>query len=269
MSNMKSSSRTQSSKAAFAALAASLAFSVPAMAQNAPMLPPAGMAAPTLPGAPGFNAPAAAEKPIALPQGATIGGSGEKVRDLATQAGRSLEELIGSAVSTRGEAEIGAMAERKRRVMMLEYQLEEAKLAKQLWVELNGEQEGNSEEIERLHAEKASLEAELVRVQATRLAPPPSDPDPVVAEVTGAAGSYRAKILIPYAGQVMATVGSTLPNGMKVTGISKDGVNVRGPSGNKVLTFGDSVPKTRPVKASPSAAASGMIPGSALQQIGN
>lgn len=233
MNSFRFRSSLRPTKTAIAALVAATALAFPALAQDGGLLLP--------------DAEEQVKPLVTLPQGASIDGAQEKVRTMATEAGRSLEDLIGSAVTPSTAAEVGEIAARKRRIMVLQDQLEEAKLAKELWIELNGEQdnEANSEEVDRLYAEKAALEAELIRLQDAQNGPA-TDPDPVVAEITGAAGSMRAKVLVPYMGEFMVERGTTLPNGMKVTAISKTGVVVNTEAGaRKTLAFGTSVPRAR------------------------
>lgn len=242
--------RTQSAGRGLAALAAvlaaaTLASPAPAQQQKAPAflnvettpLPQQAEPAPRAP----------------LPDGASVSDAQEKVRAMAAEAGRSLDELLGAAVTPRIEAEVGELAERQRRIMLLEYQLKEAKLARELWEEMNGDEEtrASQEEIERLHAEKASLEAELVRLTTMQAQRPFNDPDPVVAEITGAAGRMRAKVLVPYMGEFVVEPGFSLPNGMKVEGISKAGVKVSKDGSSRMLAFGNSVPRVRMVPTQP------------------
>lgn len=242
--------RTPSASKAAAALAAALAAATLAMPASAQQ-----QDAPVFLNIPDTDLPppeGIQQSPrTAMPAGASISDAQERVRGMAAEAGRSLEELLGTAVTPRIEAEVGEMAERQRRIMLLEHQLKEAKLARELWTELNGEEDSKAsqEEIERLHAEKASLEAEVVRLTAMQVQRQVSDPDPVVAEITGAAGSMRAKVLVPYMGEFIVEPGSSLPNGMKVVGISKAGVKVSKDGSSRMLAFGSSVPRVRAVSA--------------------
>ena len=226
-------------------LAVVLAAAVPAAAQNAPL---------TLPG----DVQAAPRPPVSLPDGATLGGSQEAVRNMATEAGRNLDELIGQSLTPREEAHVGELAERQRRIQALTSQVEEAKLARELWVLLNGEDSSKDEEIENLQAERDMLEAEVEflkqQQQITQTTAPRVDPDPVVAEIVGSGGSVTATVLVPYAGRYQVRRGSELPNGMKVTSISPSGVTVTTQSGGtKTLGFGTSVPSVRAVQIAPSA----------------
>jgi len=186
---------------------------------------------------------------VALPEGATIDGSREKIQTIAREAEKSLEDLIGSSVIPRTEAEVGEMAARKRRIMMLEDQLKEARLAKELWLELHGEQEENSDELKRLEEENAELEAKLEQLRTAPVSLS-SEPDPVVAEIVGSSGKLQARILVPFAGEIRASAGTVLPNGMTVSSISGSGVRVTKDGTTKILPFGTSVPKYRTDAAS-------------------
>lgn len=255
--------RKLQTNAAAAAILAALA--LPAHAQQAPAPAPAEL---TLPGADEKAPP----PPVALPKGASIDGAQDKVRGLAAEAGKSLEDLVGSAMTPRSKAEVGELANRQRRLMDLEYQLKEAKLAKQLWVEINGDDSKEKDsEISRLQGEKESLQAEIIRLTSMQMQSTArtADPDPVVAEITGAGGSMRAKVLVPYSGEFMVERGTVLPNGMKVVSVGKDGVTVMSGDVRKPLAFGSAVPRSRP-SAAPMAAAA-PVPGSGaniIRQIG-
>lgn len=244
--------RKMQSKVAAAAILSALA--LPAFAQSGPA--PAGAPAPAQLSLPEAGAQPA---PMALPQGASIEGAQDKVRSMATEAGKSLDQLVGTAITPRIAAEVGGLADRQRRLMDLEYQLKEAKLAKELWVELNGDDaKKKDEEIARLQGEKDSLQAEIVRLSAQQVtAARAADPDPVVAEITGAGGTMRAKVLVPYSGEFMVERGTTLPNGMRVVSVTKEGVTVAMGDLRKVLAFGNAVPRSRPVASAPAPAAPG------------
>jgi len=255
--------RKMQTKVAAAAILAALA--LPAYAQQAP----ADMPAPAQLVLPGADEPA--PPPVALPKGASIDGAQDKVRNLASEAGKSLEDLVGNAMTPRSKAEVGELANRQRRLMDLEYQLKEAKLAKELWVELNGDDsKEKDEEINRLQGEKESLQAEIVRLSSAQMSSSVkiADPDPVVAEITGAGGMMRAKVLVPYSGEFMVERGTTLPNGMKVLGVSKEGVTVAVGEVRKTLAFGSAVPRSRPVISTGAAPVSSNSGTNIIRQIG-
>ena len=77
--------------------------------------------------------------------------------------------------------------------------------------------------------------------------PAPHLPYPKVVQIIGTGSSLRATLLVPYVGEVRATVGSTLPGGRRVTKVSALEVMVSDKSdGNVVLGFGSSVPLAPP-----------------------
>jgi type IV pilus biogenesis protein PilP len=251
------------------ALAASFLLSASAIAQTIPAppaLPPAPQVAPqvrpiTNPVQPQQYAPQASapvqqfdapERRLALPPGANIGDAASRVRSIASEASKSLDELVGSGLAPREQFDVDALGERQRRVMLLKDQLEEAKLAKQIWQELNGkdsaEDDKNSEKVKKLQEEKEFLEKRLKEAdeKSTAQAAPGADGAgdiPVVSSINGAGGSATARILIPFAGVVTATSGSTLPNGMKVVSIAPSGVIVSRNGASFTLPFGSSVPR--------------------------
>jgi len=225
--------------AALAAAPAAAQVPIPA----AQMLPPQGVIMND-----GSGAPAAGPK---LPPNATIGDASREVQNLAAEAGKTLETLVGESAVGRDKAQIDELAGRKRRIMLLRDQLEEAKLAKQIWQELHGEKDTQNEEVKRLEEENRVLQESLAAAQQARQsaqspeALAEEDPLPVVSSIDGAAEVTRAVILVPYVGIVRAETGSLLPNGMKVVSISKQGVVVEHGGKRKGLAFGGAVPMQR------------------------
>lgn len=202
-----------------------------------------------------------ADKPVqnvkeqGLPEGATVGDAQERNKALAAEAGRKLDALIGTQLGDKRESNDAAtMAARQRQLMEMQYQLDLAKVSKELWKTLNGEETANENKIKELEAKLSELNAqnEALKTRASALAAASplgnADPDPVVAAISGAGGKMEAKILVPYVGEIYARVGDTLPNGQKVTSISPSGVKVWRNDIEKVLAFGTSVPRTRPVR---------------------
>jgi len=190
----------------------------------------------------------ASEAPeITLPEGATIGDAADRVRAIAVEASKSLDDLTGNTVTPREQAEIDAIAERKRRVMILEEQLKEVKLAKQIWHELHGKEGSDDTEVKRLQDEKARLEDQIRQMEQNPASAASDVPAiPVVSQINGAGRSAVAVILTPYAGVTSAKVGTVLPNGMRVTSIDANGVTVDHGGDLKTLPFGASVPRFRP-----------------------
>lgn len=196
---------------------------------------------------PVFAPGAQPEEPITLPQGASISDAQNRVQSLAAEAGKALDGLVGNAVTDREKAQIEALSERKRRILVLEDQLKEAKLAKQIWKELHGDEDKDNEQVKKLEEEKRMLIEQLKMLESSAsTSKPEPEPMPVVSSISGAAGAAKAVILVPFVGTVHAQVGTLLPNGMKVASVSRGGVVVE-KDGTKVgLAFGSSVPLVRP-----------------------
>jgi type IV pilus biogenesis protein PilP len=237
---------------------------MPAVAQQAPQVPQM----PQLPNAAPLNAPGnvnggplVAQPPAkGLPPGATLSDADQRVRAMAAEASRDLDELAAGALSNvRENNDVATKSIRNNQVMDLDHQIEVAKKSKELWTILNGEEsekEGQIKELESkvsaLTAEKEALSkrAEAASLLARNTVDNP-DPDPVVSSVMGAAGNARAEVLVPYMGKFNVKVGDTLPNGQKIVSISSNGVTVAQDGNRKVLSFGDSVPSVRPVRNVP------------------
>lgn len=195
--------------------------------------------------------------PRPLPPGATISDAAERVRALSAEGNKSLDDLVGDAVSEREREDVEAIAERRRRIMLLEDTLKEAKLAKAIHEELNGRQEPkDSPEVKKLEEEKAALEQQLKDMSSRpQFQLGGAEASPVVSSISGAPGSAVAVILVPYAGMVNARVGTVLPNGMKVVSIAGSGVIVERDGSRSTLPFGDSVPRVQVPPTSQNAAA--------------
>jgi type IV pilus biogenesis protein PilP len=201
--------------------------------------------------------PVVAVPELSIPADASLGESNARVKALATEADQGLDRLVEGAITSEGnKANVDETAKSKERVMLLQQKLEEAKVAVEYWETVNGKDHRADEKIKSLEAEKTGMEKELsdLRQQlskaVTQRRSGPTDPDPVVADITGAAGSVKAKILIPYMGEISAKRGDILPNGQRVVSISSSGVTVARQDGTPVvLGFGKSVPAVRPVSA--------------------
>jgi len=226
-----------------------------ASAQTAPSIsaPPPPAVAPS-PIVPGFG-PATqqrVEKPIPLPQGATIKDAETRVRDIAAEANKSLDDLVG--MTSREQYDVDAMASRQRQIMLLKDQLETVRLAKQVWKELkstkgDGSDEGDdasNEKLKKIEEEKAFLEKRLRETEeksAQDAAATEAGQLPVVSSITGSGGSATARLLVPFYGVVSATSGTTLPNGLKVVSIGATGVTATKDGKTFTLPYGSSVPR--------------------------
>jgi type IV pilus biogenesis protein PilP len=237
-----------------------------ALAQQAPQLPnaaarPVQAASQTPPGVlpPGVNGgkPVAAPVEKGLPPGATLSDAEQRVRAMAAENSRALDDLVSGAVTdARENNTVKTFAKRKMDIMDLDYQLDVAKRGKELWTTLNGEETEKETQIKELESKVSTLTAEKEalskQAQAASLLArstlSSADPDPVVAEVLGAGNSVRAEILVPYMGRFNVSTGDTLPNGQKVVSIGANGVTVMKDGERKMLAFGTSVPSTRPVR---------------------
>lgn len=194
---------------------------------------------------------------ITLPAGATLGEANERVKAMASEADQGLDRLVEGALSSEeNKTTTDDLARSSDRIMLLTKKVEEAELAVKYWETVNGKDHRADEKIKVLETEKEDMDRELkaLREQISRSVvekkAAPVDPDPVVAEITGSAGSMRAKILIPYMGEIMASRGEVLPNGQKITQISGQGVTVTRIDGSSTrLGFGTSVAKSRPMPA--------------------
>lgn len=234
------------------------ASALPALAQQAPQLAlpsaPAQAARPALPALPGQQVVEPVEK--ALPPGANISDADQRLRAMAAEAGRDLDELAGSALrDARENNDVAADSAHNMNKMDLDKKIEIAERTKKLWTILNGEEsekEGQIKELEArvsaLTSEKEALtrRAEAAAQMAARNGPAVPDPDPVVSSVTGVSGNVKAEILVPYMGKFIVKTGDTLPNGQKIVSMSANGVTVSKDGTTKLLGFGTEVPSVRP-----------------------
>ncbi|TLX17265.1 hypothetical protein FFR93_08185 [Rhizobium sp. MHM7A] len=248
----------------FAATAALFAIvtAAPAVAQQAPQLPQLPNASPVaLPGDVNGGPVGVAAPAKGLPAGATLSDADQRVRAMAAEASRDLDELAAGALSAaRENNDVNTKSVRQNQLMDLDHQIAIAERSKKLWTILNGEESEKEGQIKELEAKVSSLtaekdalakRAEAASILARQTVANP-DPDPVVSSVMGAAGNARAEVLVPYSGKFTVKVGDTLPNGQKIVSIGSNGVTVSKDGSRKVLSFGDSVPSTRPARgASP------------------
>lgn len=242
----------------FAATAALFAIvsAVPALAQQAaPQVPQLPNSAPVAFPGPVNGGPAVAAPAKGLPAGATLSDADQQVRAMAAEASRDLDALAAGALSSaRENNDVNTKAVRQNQIMDLDHQIAIAERSKKLWTILNGEDSEKEGQIKELEAKVSSLTAEKDALakraeQASILARQSvanPDPDPVVSSVIGAAGNARAEVLVPYSGKFTVKIGDTLPNGQKIVSIGSTGVTVAKDGERKLLSFGDSVPSTRP-----------------------
>lgn len=276
----------QHAKRRGAAFVAALLLASPALAQPAP--PPAGL---PMPGnaAPATSAPAGAELPSGAPMASMLQNQSDNRAaprlPLSTQpmtldtarsnqvlgqmdrqvsdrlAGLRLGEgpLVGPDVSPyRGELE--GMAEEQRQIRLLQLRQQRAELARKLWETLydprreeDAARTGGRGEGRQAEAARAAVSSEAV-APAAPAAPVAELPYPKVVSIEGGLGALHAVLLVPYVGEVTASLGTPLPGGRRVTRISADGVTVDDPLHGRVpLGYGDMVPLMPTTMANPAA----------------
>jgi hypothetical protein len=162
------------------------------------------------------------------------------------------------------QGELAQMAEEQRQIRILSLKQQHADVAFKLWTTLY---DPRKEEDERRKA--AAAAGTVTRAAAAAAAPaspsaaeaapaaapaqpaaavaPVPQPLPKVVSIGGTLGAYRAELLVPYVGEVDATVGTRLPAGRRVSRVGPEGVFVRDARlGEVELGFGDSVPLVPP-----------------------
>ena len=236
-------------KAALAVILASSVFSVAHAQEVAPLeaAPPLQM--------PGQGAMQPAAPAFKLPDGASVGDADSKIKKLSAEGAQSLKDLQGAAVSNEREMnDVESRSKDLREIQSLTMQVEKAKLAKDLYQIINGDDDKNKEELDSVKVERdelsvqvKSLEEQLIATnkQLQASAVKPKDPNPVVVSVVGSAGNLSAKILVPFYGETTARTGDVLANGQKVTSIGPNGVTVSKDGETAKLAFGTSVPASR------------------------
>ncbi|MBY3433458.1 hypothetical protein HFN89_04790 [Rhizobium laguerreae] len=238
-------------KAALAVLIASAAISTTNAQETAPnqgeLVLPATQAVP--------GAADAKQPDFKLPEGASLGDANEKIKKLSSEGGKSLKELVGASVdNARENVDVEARSGDKREIEALKNQVEKAKLAKELYQVINGEDDKNKAELESVTAERdelsvqvKTLEEQLVETskQVQTQARPGGDPNPVIVSITGAAGNLNARLLVPYYGETTVHKGDVLANGQTVSSISPSSVTVSKDGETSKLGFGTSVPSAR------------------------
>jgi type IV pilus biogenesis protein PilP len=235
-------------KAALAVLMATSGISTAYAQQAAPqaelVLPGAAQSA--------TDADKAAQPNFKLPDGASVGDANEKIKKLSSDGAKSLQDLVGAAVDNdRENVDVEARSSDKREVEALKVQLEKAKLAKELYQVINGDEDKSKAELETVKTERddleikvKSLQDQIVEANKQVQAQSPQgagDANPVIVSVTGAGNNLQAKLLIPGFGETTARKGDTLPNGQKVSSITPRGVTVSRDGKSATLAFGTSV----------------------------
>ncbi|MDW9479058.1 hypothetical protein GOB57_10320 [Sinorhizobium meliloti] len=233
-------------KAALAFLIASCAI-FPATAQDA-----TDQGELVLPGAvQATDGPLTGKQPdFKLPEGASVGDANEKIKKLSSDGAKSLQELVGASIDNQREnVDVEARSGDKREIEALKVQVEKAKLAKELYQIINGDEDKNQAELETVKAERdelsvqvKSLEEQLAETSKQAQSRSQDEPNPVIVSVTGSAGNLSAKLLVPYYGEANVRKGDVLANGQTVASITPNGVTVVKDGQAAKLGFGTSVP---------------------------
>jgi hypothetical protein len=240
-------------KAALAVLIASSVFS-PAIAQET-----ADQGELVIPGAVEATLDAPAGKSLSkqpdfkLPEGASVGDANDKIKKLSSDGAKSLQDLVGASVDNQREnVDVEARSGDKREIEALKTQVEKAKLAKELYQIINGDEDKNKAELETIKNERdelsvqvKSLEEQLVETSKqvqSQASQTRSEPNPVIVSLTGSGGNLQAKVLVPYYGEATVRKGDVLANGQTVASITPNGVIVSKDGQTTKLGFGTSVP---------------------------
>lgn len=193
------------------------------------------------------------KKIIGLPVDASV--DNNDAEKMSNDAQKNLDQLIGNA--TQNEVvNTDAKLEIQRQTEIIAAKLELAKKAKELWVTLHGEQEAESQKkVQELQQQVNDLQEQLKSSNA-KLATDSeqsgisnNDPLPVVSSILGAGGKVKAKILVPYVGEMDAYQGMQINDSLKVVSISETGVKVSKNGKIYQLAFGNSVPRERQINA--------------------
>ncbi len=187
-----------------------------------------------------------------LPEGASVGDANDRIKTLSSQGAEALKALQGAAVSNEREMnDVESRSKDLREIQALEMQVTKAKLAKDLYQIINGDEDKAKEELDAVKGERdelsvqvKSLEQQLVDTskQLQSQVGLSHAPDPVVVRVVGAGGHLSAQLLVPYTGETLVQSGDVLSTGHKVTSIGPNGVIVSKDGETRRLAFGKSVP---------------------------
>ena len=159
----------------------------------------------------------------------------------------SLNQVISSDEILNSGIEIGEIARMRRELIKLDLEHQKVVLESKIAEVINAD--AVSIDSKELLLEIAKLVEEL-EVQKGKQTDSLNDfrtldPLPVVVEIVGSAGHLEARLLVPYFGEVIARIGMTLPNGMKVTSITAAKVIATMNGVKQTLPFGTSVPASR------------------------
>ena len=186
-----------------------------------------------------------------LPEGASLEDVNSKLQELSSEGARSLQSLVGNSTSVREMNDIEDRSADQREINKLTLSLEKARLAKELFKTINGDDQNFKAELEAVKAERDALAVQISAIEqqlirTTKLMAEQSSGsnvvNPVVVRIVGAANDLTATLLVPVTGQTIVKVGDMLSNGQTVSSITPKGVSVSsGSSKNFKLSFGTSV----------------------------
>jgi len=222
----------------------------------------------------------------AAPGGPNLSGAPGYARTLQEDGTRRLSEMgagvvgngAGAPAATRldaapisNQADLEAITNGQRNIVVLKQKVEEAKLAVELWhVLYNNEDakalrekeekvaEAKAKDDKETKEKEAKLQAQAQAQAATvnagsALATAMRTADPAPPKVVEVNGS-RALLLVPGNGEVWVRSGTTVAGGWRVTGVAPKSVSVVGPKGKMVLGYGDSIagpPMAPPMPVAP------------------
>ncbi|WP_310622231.1 type IV pilus biogenesis protein PilP [Flexibacterium corallicola] len=183
---------------------------------------------------------------VVLPDGASLDDSAERLLEMARTAEEALENLMGGSLPSEESLTVDELNSKKHKILLMRQKVEEAKLAKELWVLVNGKDQLNEKVVE-LERENAALQEQLREIRSKAPRAVKQDKSlPVVYGISGVGRKIQATLLVPYHGKVTVNVGTILPNGMRVHKIGENGIVVTDSDTMITLPSGTSVPLTRP-----------------------
>lgn len=213
--------------------------------------PPASASAPDQ--AQGQQAPAT--ESYALPKGASLDDASNKLTKLSTEGAKSLQSLVGGALGDADtKATVNSMSKDKSDIITLQNKVELAKLAKELYKTVNGDEDKTKQELESVKSERDGLNLQIKALteqlanankQIQKSLSSEQNPSAVVASIIGVGGQLTAKVLVPGYGAATVKPGDVLANGQKVVSITPTSVTVAKDGHKEKLGFGTSVPNAR------------------------
>lgn len=185
-----------------------------------------------------------------LPEDASLADSEDKIKELSKASADKLRNLVGESLgNSRENSDIDARSADKREIEELTHQLAKAKLAKELYKTIAGDEDQTKKELDTAKAERDELSIQVKALEeqletankalATQQTKK-SAPNPVVARISGTAGNLSARLLVPGYGEMVVRSGDVLPSGQTVS-VTDKGVSVNADGHSIRLAFGTSV----------------------------